>query len=102
MSNSIRRVEVRNRSLSPAGAEVWVSVIPERRTPATEVIGRLVGPRCRYATTVEVAYPFRPFPRPVEGLPGLTRRVVIPEPSFWEPASPFLYQGPVELWEGDQ
>jgi hypothetical protein len=26
-------------------------------------------------------------------------RIVIPEASLWEPASPFLYQGPVELWQ---
>jgi hypothetical protein len=29
-------------------------------------------------------------------------RVIIPEPSFWEPESPFLYQGPVELWQNGQ
>jgi hypothetical protein len=29
-------------------------------------------------------------------------RVIIPEPSFWEPESPFLYQGPVELWQDGQ
>jgi hypothetical protein len=26
-------------------------------------------------------------------------RVVIPEASLWEPESPFLYQGPIELWQ---
>jgi hypothetical protein len=26
-------------------------------------------------------------------------RVVIPEASLWEPQSPFLYEGPVELWQ---
>jgi hypothetical protein len=29
-------------------------------------------------------------------------RVVIPEASLWDPESPFLYQGPVELWQGGQ
>src|SRR5262249_55002250 len=41
----------------------------------------------------------RPFVRPAEDVPPLTMRVVIPEASFWEPESPFLYQGPVELWQ---
>jgi hypothetical protein len=27
-------------------------------------------------------------------------RVIIPEASFWDPESPFLYEGPVELWQG--
>ena len=26
-------------------------------------------------------------------------RVVIPEASLWEPESPFLYRGPIELWQ---
>jgi hypothetical protein len=48
---------------------------------------------------VEVAYPLRPLPRPVEGPSGLTSRVVIPEPSWWDPVSPFLYDGFIELWQ---
>jgi hypothetical protein len=27
---------------------------------------------------------------------------VIPEPSYWDPVSPFLYQGPLELWSAGQ
>jgi hypothetical protein len=96
MTNRIRHVEVRDRSLSPAQAEVHVLVTPERRTPTTEVRGRLMGPSCPYSNTVEVAYPLRPLPG--EGA-TLVCRVVIPEASLWEPESPFLYHGPVELWE---
>ena len=44
---------------------------------------------------MEVAYPLRPLPNSN----GLSARVVIPEPSLWEPACPFLYEGVVELWE---
>ena len=44
---------------------------------------------------MEVAYPLRPLARP----DGLSGRVVIPEPSLWEPSCPFLYGGAVELWE---
>jgi hypothetical protein len=29
-------------------------------------------------------------------------RVIIPEPSLWDPETPFLYEGPVELWEDGQ
>ncbi len=56
-----------------------------------------MGPRCHYSTTVEVAYYLQPLPRPVPIAPGLTRRVIIPEPSFWEPQTPFLYHGFVHL-----
>jgi hypothetical protein len=96
MSNRIRHVEVRDHSLSPAQAEAHVLVTPERRTPATEVRGRLMGPSCPYSSTVEVAYALRPLPDEGE---ALACRVVIPEASLWEPESPFLYRGPVELWQ---
>src|SRR5262249_20990251 len=103
MDNRIRQIEVRDRSLVPAEAEVWITVTAERQTPTTELRGRFMGPRCPYASTVEVAYPLRPLPPGhVSESPGLTRRVVIPEACLWEPESPFLYQGPVELWQDGQ
>src|SRR5262249_36609476 len=101
--NRIRQIEVRDRSLVPAEAEVWITVTPECQTTTTELRGRLMGPRCPYAGTVEVAYPLRALPpdRAVES-PGLTKRVVIPEACLWELESPFLYQGPIELWQDGQ
>jgi hypothetical protein len=102
MTNQILRVSVRDRSPAPASAEVWVTVLPERRDAGTEVRGRLTGPRCAYAATIEVAYPLRPLgpsTRGSEPAEGITLRSVIPEASFWEPESPFLYEGPVELWQ---
>ncbi len=104
MVNHIHQIEVYDRSLIPAEAEVWITVTPEQHTPTTEVRGRLMGPSCLYAGTVEVAYPFSPLPpgrTPPEST-GLTMRVVIPEASLWEPESPFLYQGPTELWQDGQ
>jgi hypothetical protein len=104
MTNRIESISVRDSRLDPAEADVWISVYPERVTSVTQVRGRLVGPRCPYATTVEVAYPLREHSREYEstGTPHLTVRVVIPEASFWDPESPFLYQGPVELWHGGE
>lgn len=99
MTNRIRNVHIRNRSMTPAEAELWITVEAEQVTPTTEVRGRLTGPRCVYASTVEVAYPLRPFARPVNGLALLTYRVIIPDPSFWDLESPFVYQGVIELWQ---
>jgi len=62
MDNGIRRIDVCDRSLVPAEAEVWITVTPERPAPEAEVRGRLMGPRCLFAETVEVAYPLRPLP----------------------------------------
>ncbi|MGH7174270.1 MAG: hypothetical protein ACRELF_04355 [Gemmataceae bacterium] len=104
MDNRIRRITVRNVQLMPAQAEVWITVVPEHQTSTTEVRGRLMGPSCPYASTIEVAYPLRPLSpsqKPTEPT-GLTRRVIIPEVSLWEPQCPFLYQGPIELWQDGQ
>src|SRR6266404_9073945 len=100
MPNRIKEMMVFQQRLDPAEAEIGISVYPEELTAGTEVRGRLMGPRCRYASTVEVAYPLREWKRAYEkeDVPHLWLRVIIPEPSFWDTQSPFLYEGPVELW----
>jgi Glycosyl hydrolases family 2 len=100
MTNSIARLDLWTQTLSPALAEVRVCVAAAEWTSGTEVRGRLVGPRCRFATTVEVAYSLRPLPG--EEGPIRTFRAAIPEPSLWEPECPFLYRGVVELWQDGQ
>lgn len=44
---------MREHSLDPTQAELWITVSAEHVTPATELRGRLAGPRCLYAATVE-------------------------------------------------
>src|SRR5262245_59390094 len=97
MPNRIHHVEVTNRRLDPVEAVVEVTVVAERPAQDAEVRGRLAGPRCVYAETVEVAYPLRPAPGPHP-----SARAVLPEPCLWDPQSPFLYEGTVELWEGGE
>ncbi len=99
MKNRLRQVTAQVRRLSSAEAEVWLLIEAEQVTATTEVRGRLVGPRCPGATTIEVAYPLRSFPSHPETLPALSRRVVIPEPSLWEAEQPYVYRAVVELWE---
>ncbi|MFO0926401.1 MAG: hypothetical protein U0736_05095 [Gemmataceae bacterium] len=101
MSNRIVRVQLSDRSVIPTEAEVHVTVVPEVIDFQTDVRGRLVGPRCRYADTVEVAYPLRPWQVPTSQ-PAITLRAVVPEASLWDPESPHLYLGPVELWQNGQ
>jgi hypothetical protein len=97
--NKLREVSVQVRRLSAAEAELWIRIDAEKVTPTTEVRGRMVGPRCPGTTTVEVAYPLQSFPRQPEGLPLLSRRVAIPDPSLWESNQPFAYHIVVELWQ---
>src|SRR5262249_28550165 len=94
----IRRLEVCTHILNPAEAELHIMVTPADPLRDGEVRGRLVGPRCQYATTIEVAYPFRPLSDSRREDGRLGARIIIPEPSLWDTESPFLYQGTAEVW----
>jgi len=96
MTNRIIDVAVINHRLDPHETELRVHVEVENLTPTTEIRGRLTGPRCIYSSTIEIAYPLREVQR--EGK-HVEMRVVIPEASWWEPETPFLYQGSLELWD---
>lgn len=111
MENRIRHIEIHDRSLDPVAAEIWIAVQAEQHTATTEVRGRLMGPRCLYSSTVEVAYPLRPLDSHSVNEENqsslalqapMTVRAVIPEASLWEPQCPFLYHGPIELWQDGQ
>src|SRR5262245_8339337 len=95
MSNRICEVQVEIVLLTPAKSELLVRVVVEGRTPTAELRGRLTGPHCAFANTVQVAYPLQPVAGPALGEIALAARVVIPESSFWDPASPFLYRGTI-------
>jgi hypothetical protein len=99
VSNRILSVVLRDASLVPAEAVVHVTVTVERLDAGTEVRGRLMGPRCRFASTIEVAYHLRKLS---SSGGSVTLRAVIPEASFWDPQAPHLYGGPVELWQDGQ
>ena len=101
MANRIRDFYVVNHRLDPHETELRIHVEVEELTPTTEIKGRLMGPRCVYRSTVEIAYPMRPVER-IAYSRRMELRVVIPEPSWWEPKTPFLYQGPLELWQDGQ
>jgi hypothetical protein len=97
MENCIFRVELFNGSVIPAAAEIWLFAEPRYVTPTTELRGRLMGPRCRFATTVEVAYPLRQISDTTQVAAGSVGRVFVPESSWWDRETPFTDQGPVQL-----
>lgn len=84
--------------VSAALAELLVRVDLDGPVDGVELRGRLGGPRCAGVSTVEVAYPLRPVAGESDTAPSL--RALIPEPTPWEPAAPFRYDGRVELWAG--
>jgi hypothetical protein len=101
MTDRIRSVTVRPIRLTPTEAELAVKLEIDAPAQDAEVHGRLMGPTCRYSSTIEVAYPIRRRPE-ASGPATRVGKVIIPEPSWWDLQSPFLYRGPVELWEAGQ
>jgi hypothetical protein len=101
MPNRILYLEVRDHSMVPAEAELHLTVEPEFLDGGTEVRGRFMGPRCRFASTVEVAYHLRRVLVPT-ARPALTYRAIIPEANLWDLTSPHLYEGRLELWQDGQ
>jgi hypothetical protein len=100
MPNRIKNTRVEIRRLSAAEAEVWITAELEAVTAATELRGKLTGPRCPGVTTVEVAYPLGRLPGSVEAAANtLTVRALIPEPNLWTRATPFVYDCRLELWQ---
>lgn len=93
MTNRILDVVVVDHRLDPVETELRVHVRVESLTPTTEIRGRLLGPRCLYASTIEIAYPLREVSRDEH----IELRAIIPESSWWDPESPFLYEGMLEL-----
>ncbi len=102
MSGPIKHIHVEDVSLAPAEAELLVTVTLDREWGDAEVRGRLMGPRCCYSRTVEIAYPLRPLAGLAADPRARSFRVIIPEASWWDLQSPFLYEGPVELWQSGQ
>ncbi len=100
-TTSIRKHIVR---LTHAEAEIRFLVSRAASGADLHVRGRLMGPRCPYSSTVEVAYPLKEIERSVNkaGETSILLRTVIPEPSMWDPQSPFLYSGPLGIWTGDR
>jgi hypothetical protein len=95
MTNRIRNVTVMNHRLDPHETDLRILVEVEYLTPTTEIKGRLMGPRNVHAATIEIAYPLKEIERGEQ----ISLRAIIPEPSWWEPKLPFLYRGPLELWQ---
>ncbi len=91
---AMREVQVVNHRLDPT--ETILHVLVEYGTDVPnecQVRGRLNGPRCPFSTTIEIAYPLRERSRG----DVITMSTVIPEPSWWDSESPFLYAGFVEI-----
>jgi hypothetical protein len=63
-----------------------------------QLTGSLRGPSCSLSATLPATHPFAPL------APGdsLLARAVVPEPSFWTPEMPHVYQAEIKLMQGQR
>lgn len=94
----IEQLTVQQKRLSPADAELWVFVHVAEIGETTQIRGSLSGPFCDGIQTIQIAYPIKRIQPDGYGDNVWTGRVLIPEPNLWSVATPFIYQGNVELW----
>jgi len=83
-------IRLQTLTLDPVRAEIALDLSAWPLESGDEIRGKLVGPQCRYASTIEIPYPIRKKP----GTPSY--HVLIPEPSLWTPQTPFVYSGKIE------
>lgn len=84
-------------ALNPAVGRVYARWRTAERAGAT-LSGTLIGPTCEYADTLTATARFvdcGPGGPPLAG-------AIVPEPSFWTPEMPHLYQAVLELRDGGQ
>ena len=97
--HAISEIQIINHRFDPTETILHVLVDGGKElSNECQVRGRLNGPRCPFSTTIEIAYPLRERARS-DAI--VTMSAVIPEPSWWDPESPFVYSGFVEMYHED-
>jgi hypothetical protein len=94
----LEQLEVFFGRATPAEARVYAR-IPAAGLPAgTRLTGSVRGPHSAHSKTLPAAFPL------VDRGPGSTRvaEAVVPDPCFWAPDAPFLYEVRVSLEVGGQ
>jgi hypothetical protein len=98
MAATFRHLQVRTVRFDTAMVTLAVIAGVTSDDEGLELRGRLTGPRCRFAETIQIAYPLK---LRLRSNGRLTYQTHIAEPNLWSPTTPFLYTGNVELWQGE-
>jgi hypothetical protein len=104
MSNYIKSTLLIIHRLDPVEARIHILVHPQKLVSSTQVLGRILGPKSAYGSTVEVAHPLRELSREYEttGDPRISLAAALPEPCAWSPESPLHYDVNLELYQGNE
>ncbi len=78
---------------TPGECRLYVRLAGLDASDGWRLTGRVRGPECRYAQTLPADYPLRSH----EPGSALLAEAFIPDPCFWSPALPQLYEATIEL-----
>jgi len=99
----LERLEVFFGDANPAEARIYARLPRHEDIADCRLTGEVVGPRSSVARTLPAKIPFTLQPEAAStGDRWLLAEAVVPDPCFWTPASPNLYDVRVELQRGSQ
>lgn len=84
--------------LTSARATVYARLEGLKDTDGLSLSGFVRGPRCYYATTLPTSFRLQDAGRG----PSLLAKAVIPDPAYWSPDTPHIYDVTVELRRGSE
>ncbi len=104
MSGVLDDLQVFHGAASTTLACVYARLPAREATAGCELVGRVVGPRCRWSQTLTAAN--RLVGRAASGnalfAEALLAEAVVPDPCFWSDALPMLYSVEVQLRRGGE
>jgi hypothetical protein len=93
----ITHLEIFTGSANPAEARVYAQAALEKSHRDAmknfQITGHLIGPQCEFAHTLPARIPFLPR----SSNQTLLAEAVVPDPCFWTPELPFLYQAVLQV-----
>lgn len=92
------QIEIFHGRLNPASAHVYAQLRGVTTQDGLSMAGFLRGPYCLYSTTLPATIKF------IDAGPGesLLAKATLPDPCFWSPALPSLYDVHLELRRGEE
>ncbi len=92
------RIELFHGRLNPASAHVYAQLTGPEASGGYALSGFIRGPQCLFSTTLPATLKF------TDAGPGesLLANVIVPDPCFWTPTVPALYEVQLQLRQGDK
>jgi hypothetical protein len=94
----LEQLEIFYGETNEARSSVYARLSVGGDTTGLSLSGRVTGPECLYSRTLTSTIPLRDLGPG----PALLAEAVVPDPCFWSPEMPSLYEVFVELWRDGQ